>query len=168
MGAFLGLQFNNQYFDQYYPPNWPYTPNYFGYGYKIQNEGSNNGQPHLAFDIRAHVGTPTHAVWGGQIVEGLYDWKFGIENDFGIFYYNHIDPTVSFGDAVSRYDVVGKRNTEADHVHLEYRDAGFRGQPFEGGHPEKILELFTTMTAQDLLNNPLIGDPVPILPYFGN
>jgi murein DD-endopeptidase MepM/ murein hydrolase activator NlpD len=167
--TFLSLQTEDTLtMNQEYPPGWTYTPNYFFYGARLET-GGNAGQPHLAFDIQSAVGTPVHAVWGGQIVRGLYDWKFGIANEFGVFYYNHVDTMVDLGATVSRYDIVAKRNTDASHVHLEYRDLGFSGEysDFEHSHPERILELFTTMKPEDLLKNPLVKDPVPVLPYFG-
>jgi murein DD-endopeptidase MepM/ murein hydrolase activator NlpD len=120
-------------------------------------------------DIQSPPRTAVHAPWGGEIVEGLYDWRFGIANDFGVLYMNHVDPAVSIGQKVSRYDIVATRNSAQSHVHLEYRDLGFRGEyaDFRLSHPERILELFTTMKPADLLTNPLRNEPVPILPYFG-
>lgn len=154
--------------NQEYPQGWPYTPNYFFYGAKL-GTGAFSGQPHLAFDIQSSPGTHVHAPWGGVIVRGLYDWRFGIANEFGVLYMNHIEPTVSMGQWVSRYDIVATRNSTASHVHLEYRDLGFSGEysDFVHSHPERILELFTAMKPEDLLKNPLRKEPLPILPYFG-
>jgi murein DD-endopeptidase MepM/ murein hydrolase activator NlpD len=92
--------------DPLYPDGWSYPRNYFFYGYRIP-AGGLAGTPHLAFDIWANPGTPVLASAPGTIVQPLYDWRFGISGAYGTVYYNHIVPTVSIGDTVKRYDVVG-------------------------------------------------------------
>jgi len=139
-----------------YPAGNPYEPNYFFYGYlKPGTYGVPEGKPHLAFDIWAADGKPVHACWGGKIVRGLYDWRFGIDSGSHIAYYNHLVPTVHVGDFVSRYDVVGHIEKGQGHVHFELRP-----------DPTEILSIFTTMSAKDALKSPLRGEKVPQLPYF--
>jgi hypothetical protein len=56
------------------------------------------------------------------------------------------------------------RARQQSHVHLEYRDLGFTNPSnslanFNGGHPEKILEMFTRMKPEDLLS---LGPPLQL------
>jgi len=144
-------------YSKYYPANLPYEPNYFFYGaLEPGSYGVPEGKPHLAFDTWAADGKPVHACWGGKIVPGLYDWKFGVDCGRHTAYYNHLTPTVRVGDSVSRYDVVGHIEKGQGHVHFELRP-----------DPTAILNIFTTMTTKDVLKSPLRGESVPILPYFG-
>jgi hypothetical protein len=142
---------------KYYPAGLPYEPNYFFYGaLEPGSYGVPEGKPHLAFDIWATDGTPVHACWGGTIVPGLYDRKFGIDSGSQVAYYNHLVPSVKIGDTVQRYDLLGNIEKGLGHVHFELRP-----------DPTAILNIFTTMSAEDLLKSPLRGEKVPQLPYFG-
>jgi len=143
-------------YSKYYPPGLPYEPNYFFYGcLEPGSYGVPEGKPHLAFDVWAADGTPVHACWGGTIVSGLYDWKFGIDSGNQVAYYNHLVPSVKIGDIVRRYDLLGNIEKGLGHVHFELRP-----------DPTAILNAFTTLSANHVLTSPLRGEKVAVLPYF--
>lgn len=138
-----------------YPAGWPYLPTYFYYGYRIP-AGGLAGTPHLAFDIGAEPGKPVLAAAPGTVVQGLYDWRFGISGPFGTIYYNHIVPVVRIGATVRRYDVVGHiAPGQGNHVHFELRP-----------DPARILEAFPGVKGSFFLKSPLRGERVPLPPFF--
>lgn len=146
-----------RYLEDYYPDDWQdkYRFNYFFYGYRIPSGGL-KGEPHLAFDIFANPRTPVHAGWGGEIVPGMYDWRFGIKSPFGTIYYNHIDPVVTIGQKVRRYDVVGHIDRSGkNHVHFELRPS-----------PRRILDFFPGVLHGAMLTDPRRKEKVFRLPYF--
>lgn len=141
--------------DFFYPKGWKYPFNYFFYGYKFPEELS-KGEPHLAFDISADTGVDVYAAVGGDIVEGINEYKFGIQGQYGTVYYNHIDPLVRIGQKVSRYDIVGHIDSSGvNHVHFELRP-----------NPERILTIFPGVENGAMLTSPFRGEGVFKLPYF--
>ncbi len=143
--------------DPLFPAGWKYERNYFFYGYRIPSGGL-EGTAHLAFDIWASPGTPVLASAPGIITEPMFDWCFGISGQYGTIYYNHIVPAVKIGDSVKRYDVVGYiAEGQGDHVHFELRP-----------DPSYILEAFPGVGKSFLLKNPLKGEGVALLPFFGS
>ncbi len=137
-----------------YPPGWAYPKNYFFYGYRIP-AGPLEGQAHQAFDMWALPGTPVLAGMGGVIVEGLYDWRFGIAGAQGTVYYNHLVPAVKIGQRVKRYELVGWiAQGEGNHLHFELMPS-----------PQRLLSAFPGLSGSDLLTSPLRGERVRY-PFF--
>lgn len=142
--------------DPLFPKAWPYERNYFFYGYRIP-AGPLESDPHLAFDLWALPGTPVLAAAPGTVVEGLFDWRFGIEGPYGIVYYNHLESAVKIGDRVERYQLVGWiAEGQGNHLHFELRP-----------DPERILEAFPGRGAADVFKSPSRGEAVVLPTWFG-
>ena len=94
---------------------------------------------------------------GRTVLSGPTSDSLGIINKFGVMLHAHINPQVHSGDIVSRYDQIGTIvNGEGNHVHVQF------GMDDTSSDAANILTMFTTMKPEDILKNPLKGEPVPI------